>query len=612
MKVYLLLLLLINNLTIYSQISIDSLQRVLVTTTPDRNNLDLYLHKMQSLPANETESAHIIGQCLIENAEVDSLTEFRAIANMTLGKIYVAVLNFEDATRFLTNALGIAEQNNFYVIEAEALNHLGAIYDRNELNENAAEHYQRSLEISKKNNYWRGIGLASFNLGSVQLELVSDNMHSRKAAIDLMLKGYRITNEFRDTQNIIIQSSALGYAYTLMKKYDSAEIILTNAEKMIRAAGKESGYIRHYTRVAKLYNDKKHYKKALRYYDMGLQVAKKYNIPRWMCMYYVGLAETYEQMGDYKKANEFNQLNIKMHDALVSRENFIAAADIRNSFERSKKDNELMMLAAVNKQKSTLNNVLIGASLGLLLVSFLAYVNFKNRTKIAKQHQEIQLQRITQLERDKQFVSIDAMLKGQEEERSRIAKDLHDGLGGLLSGTKLSFMNVRESLSLSPEHVQHFDRSLSMLDNTIGDLRKVAQNLMPEALVKFGLREALGDFLDSVQSSTGINVLYQQFGETRKLDNTAEVFIYRIIQELINNVVKHASATQVIVQLTTKAKKIEIAVEDNGKGFDPAILDSARGSGMTNIKYRVQYLHGTTDIVSSPGSGTSVNIELKA
>jgi signal transduction histidine kinase len=203
------------------------------------------------------------------------------------------------------------------------------------------------------------------------------------------------------------------------------------------------------------------------------------------------------------------------------------------------------------------------------------------------------------------------MLKGQEEERSRIAKDLHDGLGGLLSGTKLSFMNVRETLSLSSEHVKHFDRSLSMLDNTIGDLRKVAQNLMPEALVKFGLQEALRDFCDTVQSSSGIQLLYQHFGERRKLDNTAKVFVYRIVQELINNVVKHAEATQVIVQLTTRMNKIEITVEDNGQGFDTSILDHTGGAGMANIKYRVQYLHGTTDIVSSPGNGTSVNIEVK-
>jgi two-component system NarL family sensor kinase len=202
------------------------------------------------------------------------------------------------------------------------------------------------------------------------------------------------------------------------------------------------------------------------------------------------------------------------------------------------------------------------------------------------------------------------MLKGQEEERSRIAKDLHDGLGSLLSGTKLSFMNVRENIPLTPETNAMFDKSLSMLDNTIGDLRKVAQNLMPEALVKFGLQEALRDFCNSIQSSTDIKVVYQQFGEKRKLNNTAEVFIYRMVQELVANILKHAKATEIMVQLMMDENSTSLTVEDNGKGFDLNTLQHKNGAGIRNINYRVQYLNGTLDIDTTPGSGTSVNIQL--
>lgn len=354
----------------------------------------------------------------------------------------------------------------------------------------------------------------------------------------------------------------------------------------------------------------KKFGEAIKFYNKGLAVAEKYNIPRWLCQYYSGLAETYENMGNYKKANLYNQLNIKMHDALVNEENFVAAADIQNRYQRAKKDNEILKLGAVNKQKSILNTILIGSTLGLLLISFLGYVNFKNRSKISKQQEELQSQKIAELEKDKQLLAINAMLKGQEEERSRIAKDLHDGVGSLLSGAKLSFMNVKQNLRLSTENKTQFEKSLSMLDNTIGDLRKVAQNLMPEALVKFGLHEALRDFCDSMQSSSGIKVLYLQFGENRKLENTAEVFIYRIIQELVNNAIKHAGASEIIAQLTMSNSKISITVEDNGEGFDKSKLTDAKGFGIANINYRVQYLKGTSDIVSSPGNGTSVNIQL--
>lgn len=611
MKVFLSFLVILSNMMpVQSQVNTDSLQKILRKTKADRIDLQRSLDQMESMYSNQTEEIQLIGGWVLKNTDTDSLREMQAAANVILGKAYTNVLNFDDATRHLTAALSIAEQRNLYVIQAEALNTLGAIYERNEQLEKATEYYERSLTISKQNNYLKGSALAEYNLGNIQLKTVRGNSAAIRTSLAMMLKGYFIVNQLQDTQNIIAQSSGLGNAYTILKKYDSASIILKNAEKLIKATGKEVTYIMHYTRVAKIFDDKKNYDEAIKYYNKGLVVAKKYKIPRWLCMYYSGLAETYEHLGDYKRANLYNQLNIKMHDALVNQENFVAAADIQNRYERAKKDNEILKLAAVNKQKSTLNKVLIGSSCGLLLISFLGYVNFKSRTKISRQQEELQSQKIAELEKDKQLLAIDAMLKGQEEERSRVAKELHDGLGSLLSGTKLSFLNVKENLPLSAENKTLFEKSLSMLDNTIGDLRKVAQNLMPEALVKFGLHEALRDFCDSLQSLSGINVLYLQFGENRKLEATVEVFIYRIIQELVNNAIKHAGASEIIAQLSMTHDKTNITVEDNGSGFDINKLPNARGSGLANVNYRVEYLNGTSDIVSSPGHGTSVNIQL--
>ncbi|MEP6726898.1 MAG: tetratricopeptide repeat protein [Bacteroidota bacterium] len=613
MKTYpLLLIFLLSAAFVQSQPGTDSLREILKNTKPDRNTLQLYLDKMQDMTPDETGSIQVIGEWVIKHTGQDSLREMRAMANLILGKIYVSVLNFEEGARYLTNALSIAEESDFYIIQAQALNAIGAIYNRNEQSDLAVGYYKKSFFISKTNNYIKGMALAEYNVGKVMLAESRRNAVSLRTSINLMLHAFSVVNQLKDTQSVILQSWGLAVAYTAFKNYDSALIMIGSAEKLIIATGKEFAYVTHYNQVAKIYHNEKKYQEAIKYYDKGLAHAKKYNVPRWLCMYYSGMADTYENMGDYKKANFYNQLNINMHDALVSKENFAAAADIQNRYERAKKDNEILKLAAANRQKSTLNKVLFGSTAGLLAIGFLGYMNFKNRSKISKQQEELQLQKIKDLEKDKQLISIDAMLKGQEEERSRIAKDLHDGLGGLLSGTKLSFMNVKENISLSPENSRQFDRSLSMLDNTIIDLRKVAHNLMPEALVKFGLHEALRDFCDSIQTSFGIKILYQQCGEKRKLDNTAEVFIYRIIQELVNNAVKHACATQIFVQLAISQHKTGITVEDNGKGFDKKFLPVAKGAGMANIIYRVQYFSGISDIVSSPGNGTSVNIELNA
>jgi signal transduction histidine kinase len=256
--------------------------------------------------------------------------------------------------------------------------------------------------------------------------------------------------------------------------------------------------------------------------------------------------------------------------------------------------------------------VFISTIIGLLIFVYLAYRTVKTEQKIAIQRQEIQKQIINELEKDKKLLTAEAMLKGQEEERSRIAKDLHDGLGGMLSGAKLSLNNMKENIFLSPENQQSFEQSIAMLDRTISELRKVAHNLMPDILVKFGLDEALKEFCCSIETSTGIDVIYQQLGEDRKLSPQAEITIYRIVQELVNNALKHADAKQIIVQLTKNHVKAGVTVEDDGNGFDVNDPLLKKGAGLINIMSRVDYFKGTLDINSQPGKGTSVNIELIA
>jgi two-component system, NarL family, sensor kinase len=349
----------------------------------------------------------------------------------------------------------------------------------------------------------------------------------------------------------------------------------------------------------------------------NLALAEEINTKEGKSDALLNLANYYYKTGNASQAFETYQQAIKMKDSLMAETNTKQINILGAMYETDQKQKEILQLQADKekqahsvKQKSVLNKVFIGAILVMLVIGYLVQRNYRTNQKIANQQQAFQKLKIIELEKDKQLLAIDAMLKGQEEERSRIAKDLHDGLGGLLSGTKLSFVNVKETLVMTPEHTVYFDKSLSMLDNAIGDLRKVAHNLMPEALVKYGLHDALGDFCDSIQFSTGLKVSYQQFGKKRKLGNTADVFIYRIVQELVNNVIKHANASEIIVQLTMSADKVSIAVEDDGKGFNKLGIEQTRGAGIANIKYRVQYFNGTWDIVTSPGNGTSVNIEL--
>jgi signal transduction histidine kinase len=247
----------------------------------------------------------------------------------------------------------------------------------------------------------------------------------------------------------------------------------------------------------------------------------------------------------------------------------------------------------------------------VVIAALLFFRNLQNKRRLLQAQAELQKQRIAELEIEKQFFAAQAVLKGQDEERTRLAKDLHDGLGGILSGAKYAFGNMKNYFIITQEGAEAFDKSMAMLDKSISELRAVSHNMMPEALVKFGLDTALKDYCSSIQQSGALQVTYQSFGITDdSIPKPSASVIYRIVQELLNNIIKHAAATTTLVQLVQKDNSLSITVEDNGRGFNKALLENAEGIGFKNIFNRITYLKGTVDFDTAPGKGTSVNIEI--
>jgi signal transduction histidine kinase len=321
---------------------------------------------------------------------------------------------------------------------------------------------------------------------------------------------------------------------------------------------------------------------------------------------YIVLSYVAAKDGDFATSTRAKLKADSIIEATLNEKVLKATADLEKKYETEKKDNQIKLQQAAIERKGILNKILIGGSALLLLLSFLLYRNYR-------QKQKLQQQRINELETEKKLTATEAVLKGEEQERTRLAKDLHDGLGGILSGIKYSLNTMKGNLVMTPDNAQAFERSIDMLDSSIREMRRVAHNMMPEALVKFGLDTALKDFCNDINQSGALKVNYQSIGmEGIQLDQTTAITIYRIVQELLNNTMKHASAGSSIVQVIKSNEEISITVEDDGKGFNPVILQGARGIGWSNIQSRVEYLGGKLDIRSEPGKGTSVLIELKA
>lgn len=333
-------------------------------------------------------------------------------------------------------------------------------------------------------------------------------------------------------------------------------------------------------------------------------------------------AETLRKLADVeayqhhnKEAVQYYQQYIHLNDSLNEAGTKKQINEIENKYQAKQKQDSILVLQknnqiqslALNKRRS-LNYVLLAGVALLILMGILIYRNMRHRHYILEQNELLQTQRILELEKEHQLVAMQSVMKGQEEERSRLAKDLHDGVGGLLSGVKLSLSTMKGNVFLSEQHAQSVNNVIEQLDHSIAELRRVSHNMMPEALIKYGLKEALENYCENINLSGTLKAQLQAYGLDNRMEQSTEIILYRMVQELLNNVIKHAEAKNVLVQLTREEDRFSLTVEDDGKGFDTAKMDSKDGAGLANIKARAEYLNGAIDIQSVPGEGTSLNI----
>ncbi|MBS1567630.1 MAG: sensor histidine kinase, partial [Bacteroidetes bacterium] len=413
----------------------------------------------------------------------------------------------------------------------------------------------------------------AFHLVSGSINMSIKELDKAKADFSTAIS---LAKEGKQVFSLIQSEMQLARVLTLQKKFGEAEKILLSADSAIAKTNENTQRIT-----------------LLQYY-----------------------AELYEEAGDPGKAIGYYKKYIALNDSLTSLENRKYVNELETKYETGKKEAQIAQMGLERqvqqltiRQKSTLNYVLAGLAAVLLISSLLVYKNYR-------QKQRLQQQRIAELETEKQLTATEAVLKGEELERTRLAKDLHDGLGGMLSGIKYSLDTMKRNQIMTPENQQAFERSIDMLDSSIQEMRRVAHNMMPESLVNFGIDAALRDFCDDMTQTGAIKVTYQSIGlQGEAITQTTAIAIYRIVQELINNIMKHAAATTAIVQLSKKGAHLSITVEDNGKGFDPSKLEplgfrnEGRGMGWVNIQNRIDLLKGKLDVKSLPGNGTSVLIE---
>ena len=490
---------------------------------------------------------------------------------------------------------------------------LGAVYiDLREF-DNAYTNTLKGILLCRSLHTDNSIGTTMLNLGSALVNL--QRFDTAIVVLNQAEEALRIVSGKGPNPMIL---SLLRLAFIGLRKFD---LVKSTSEKLLAVAKSsedEWGMGQAYSGFVDYYVHEKKIGTARSYLQKYLEIAKKRMVPMEMRDAYNQAVTVEVGLGNLAAYDYYTELRDSIDEKVRSERILKNTQELEARYSLNRKQAEIDDL---NKQKRiqqlvlrqhyTMNWVLASIIFVAGLIGFLYSRNYRQRKKLLIANTLIQQQRITELEKEKQLLAAQAVLQGQVEERTRLAKDLHDGLGSILSSAKYSFNHMKENFVITPENNAAFEKSMSMLDKSISELRRVAHNMMPEALTKFGLDTALKDFCNSVDQSGALQLTYQSFGlEGSPISEVAATGVYRIIQELVNNILKHAHASTALVQLIRNSEVLSITVEDNGIGFDEAILQNSDGMGYLNLKNRVAFMKGSLDIQSGKGKGTSVNIEI--
>lgn len=566
------------------------------------------------------------------------------------------------------NSLKINEELNDKNGVAQNLGNLAIVYSDEGNLAKALEYLFRTLKIFEEMKDTAGINIQLSNIG-----MVYDEQRDFAKALYYDTMVLRKFKEAGDKERIASQLGNIGNVYQEMGQIDSAIYYLLEAEKLYEALGSKGGIARNLMNLSSNYSRRKEYYKALESQFKALAIYKELNHQLGVGVaemnvgtYYFKIAkdsatiqnhalvprdrkailqlaashtqhaldileptgniseisyasqvmaEVKKMQGNFKDALEHYIKYSVLKDSIFSLESNKKIANIENERALDVKESKIKILEQENNlkdlraTKETLTRrILIGSIALVMIVAFSVIMYF-----VRKQRNEKLLanEKINTLLKEQELRSVSNMLEVQEQERKRIAADLHDRLGSMLSTVKLYFNSVEEQLdNMKQQNKEQYHKATSLLDNACDEVRKISHNLVSGELVKFGLVSALNQLRETITDAGQLKMAVLAFGMEERMDTTIEISLYRVIQELMNNILKHSRATDVTIQLNKVENNLNIVVEDNGVGYD---VDTARekdGMGLRNMETRVKKLNGTIVFDSAKGRGATTIIDI--
>ncbi|TDQ17219.1 signal transduction histidine kinase [Algoriphagus boseongensis] len=563
-----------------------------------------------------------------------------------LGIYYDVNQQTDSSFEIFSQILEESKQNGWLSLQERSLNNLGMNSLNSSKYRNAIEYFSSALELSKQNPTTKEADwvkyISNMGLANQELELFDQ-------AITYHLEALAIREKIQDPNGIAISSANLGICYKLMGEEDKAIVYYQKAIDNAKAAGNKVLYHRVHDNLGSLYIGRKEYDKgiamlkialdtsdgfsldpkmelsivsnssaahvdlgqldqALGFANRGMEILKEHpDLVNYSLTLNYALAKIYFRKGDFEKGNAYLEEYQKINREVFNAENAKLLTDLQVQYDLEKKENQIALQNAELQEKNAVlqRNYFAFAALGfLLLLAIVTFFYYQNRNK---RKQEL-------LVKDRELkvkeAYIQASLESQEQERRRMAQDLHDGFGQYISALRLYVSQLKSDQAKEELKTELVSRTDSVLDEMSKEISNVVYDLMPATLIRFGLISALEDLAGRINASEKAKLEISPTGIPKRMDELVEINLFRICQEWINNVLKYSGAKNIQLNLSGQEGKIRLSLLDDGRGFDPAVFIHSKRNGWKNINTRAGLLNAQLELYTSPGiQGTELLIQ---
>ena len=546
-----------------------------------------YMTKLDSASFHFKESIDLLKSLGLEDKA--------ASVSISLGAVQLRKGDYKGAVNTLIDGAAFFENIKDSINMAKCYSNVSSAFGELGDSEKAIQYGEKALHIFNARNMVPYKVVTLPNLAGQFLKL-GDTLKART----YLLEAEDLARQRNDKFSLARIYNNLGNMY-LESDFTQSEKFLSQALAIRNETKNNDGIGTLYNNLGYLYLQQGHSRKAIPYLSKALEFGQGTNESTTLN----NLSNAHKNLGDYKQALEYADRKTALNDSILKVENQKAIAEISTKYETEKKEREILDLKNVNLEtdiKRKQNRNLLYILLGLLAIGLvLVYAWLKNSKKkriIAEQRQELERQRVERLLKEQELIGLDAMIEGQEKERQRIAEDLHDSLGGKLSTLKLFVENIKK-----------VDKGLhgkikTILDESYDDVRNISHQKNATAMIDKGLIPAVNIVANRLKSTKKLNVEVVNIDLKQNIKNFIELQLFRILQELLTNTLKHGEASNVNIQFSEENGTLNVIYEDDGIGYDTKT--TLPGVGLKNIDNRIQKIGGSFTVDSNPGNGTTV------